>query len=84
MPFYYLWPDSMVIWRPMNLLEDIGHGINFAISPLGTPNVLSPAIIQPDYRFLNPFNFMIRYDNTPLTKTIQNYWDDETISDKNN
>ena len=46
--------------------------------PLGTSNVLSPAIFQPDYRFLNPLNSIIRYVNTPLTKTIRNYWDDET------
>ncbi len=44
---------------------------------MGIPNVLSSAIIHPDYRFLNPFNFIIRYDNTPLTQSIGKYWNDE-------
>jgi hypothetical protein len=45
--------------------------------PLGIPNVLSTAIYQPDFRFLNPFNNLLRYDNTPLVHTIRDsYWDD--------
>ena len=44
--------------------------------PFAIPNVLSSAIVHPDYKFLNPFNFLVRFDNTPLTDTIRKYWND--------
>ena len=76
--FYYLWPDKYGNLATNESFRRYWSWYQFAFLPIGTPNVLSPAIFQPDYRFLNPLNSMIRYDNTPLTNTIRNYWDDKT------
>jgi NTE family protein len=77
LPFYFLWPDRYGKLATYESFRRYWSWYQFSISPFGTPNVLSSAIFQPDYRFLNPFNFMIRYDNNPLTKTICKYWDDK-------
>ena len=45
--------------------------------PLGIPNVLSSPIVHHDYKFLNPFNYLIWYDTSPLTESIRKYWNDE-------
>lgn len=44
---------------------------------LGTPNVLSQGILQWDAKFLDLFNpsaSLLRFDNSPLAKVIEEYW----------
>ena len=77
LPFYYLWPDMYGNLATYESFRRYWSWFQFAILPLGIPNVLSSGIIHPDYRFLNPFNFIIRYDTTPLTQSIGKYWNDE-------
>ncbi len=77
LPYYYLWPDRYGKLATYESFRRYWSWYQFSSSPFGTYKVLSPGIIQPDFRFLNPFNFMIRYDNSRLTKTISNYWDHE-------
>jgi hypothetical protein len=78
LPFYYFWPDK---YGSLGSEESFRRYLSFlqftAALPPGTPNVLSAGIFQPDFKFLNPFNNLIRYDNSPLVRTIRNgYWDD--------
>lgn len=75
LPFYYLWMDMYGNLNTFESFRRYWSSYILAYSPFGTPNVLSPIIFQPDYKFMNPFNFMLKYDNTPLTKTIGKYWD---------
>jgi NTE family protein len=42
---------------------------------LGVPKVMSPNFSQPDSKFLLGVPSFARFDNTPLTKTIREYWD---------
>jgi NTE family protein len=44
---------------------------------LGVPKVMSPNFSQPDSKFLLGVPSFARFDNTPLTKTIQEYWNYE-------
>ena len=76
LPFYHLWPDMYGNLATFESFRRYWSWYQFAILPFGIPNVLSSAIVHPDYRFLNPFNFMVRFDNTPLTDTIRKYWND--------
>jgi hypothetical protein len=41
----------------------------------GAPLVLSPGIIQPDWKFFDPIHSFTRFDNKPLERTIKRYWD---------
>ncbi len=43
----------------------------------GVPNVMSPNFSQPDTKFFLGIPSFARFDNTPLTKTIKEYWDYE-------
>ncbi len=74
---YYFWPDKYGGMATSESFRRYWSWYQFAHTPFGTPNVLLPVIYQPDFRFFNPFNFMLRYDNTPITKTIRKYWNDE-------
>lgn len=51
---------------------------------LGTPDVLSPGIMQWDTKFLdlfNPSSIMLRFDNSPLGKMIEEkYWPNNPIA----
>ncbi|MBA3978834.1 MAG: hypothetical protein H0X50_11710 [Nitrosopumilus sp.] len=76
-PYYYLWPDRLGGIASNESFRRYWSWLQFSYSPFGTPNVLSAGIYQPDFRFLNPFNYMVGYDNTPLTKTIRKHWDYE-------
>jgi len=49
--------------------------IHFLFS--GVPNVMSPNLQQPDTKFFMGIPSFARFDNTPLAKTIKNYWDYE-------
>ena len=77
LPFYYLWPDMYGNLATFESFRRYWSWFQFAVLPFGIPNVLSSGIIHPDYKFLNPFNFMIRYDNAPLIQTIRKYWNDK-------
>jgi predicted acylesterase/phospholipase RssA len=50
----------------------------------GTPNVLSPGMMQWDSKFLdlfNPSSIMLRFDNAPLARIIEEkYWPDNPIA----
>jgi len=78
LPFYYLWPDKYGGLASEEAFRRYWSFLQFTTLPTGTPNVLSTAIYQPDFRFLNLFNILTRYDNTPLVQTIREgqYWDD--------
>ncbi len=74
LPFYYYWPDKLGPLATSESSRKYRSWLQFSLGPLGTPNVLSPSIIQPDFRFFNPFSFMLRYDNSPITQAILKYW----------
>lgn len=74
---YFLWPDNFGPLASEEAVRRYWSWYQFAYTFLGTPNVLWPAIVQPDMKFLNPFNIMIRYSNWPLVETIRRYWDYE-------
>ena len=74
LPFYYYWPDK---YGPLATAESSRRyksWFQFSQTLLGTPNVLSPAILQPDFRFFNPLNTLLRYDNSPMTEIIIRHW----------
>lgn len=74
--YYYLWPDRLGSLASEEAFRRYWSWYQFAYLPWGTHNVLSPPIYQPDFRFLNPSNYMLRFDNSPIVKTIRKYWDD--------
>ena len=76
LPFYYYWPDK---YGPLATAESSRRyksWFQFSQTLLGTPNVLSPAILQPDFRFFNPLNTLLRYDNSPMTEIILRHWEE--------
>jgi len=77
LPFYYFWPDKYGSLGSVESFRRYLSFLQFTGLPPGTPSVLSNGIFQPDFRFLNPYNNLIRYDNSPLVRTIRSgYWDD--------
>lgn len=83
LPFYYYWPDKYGPLATSEASRRYRSWLQFSLGPLGTPNVLSPAILQPDFRFLNPFSFMLRYDNSPIIKAILKYWNKDIDGKEN-
>ncbi|AIC14361.1 patatin-like phospholipase family protein [Nitrososphaera viennensis] len=86
--YYFLWPDNLGPLASEEAFRRYWSWYQFAFTSLGTPNVLSPGIIQPDFRFHNPYNYLVRYGNAPLAMAIKKYWDYEkrpikTSYDKN-
>ena len=77
LPLYFFWPDNLGSFASEEATRRYRSWNIFALAPFGTPNVLSPAIFQPDFAFFNPLNFLLRYSNEPLVKTIRKYWDFE-------
>lgn len=75
--FYFLWPDKLGNIATYEAFRRYWSWTQFTVMPFGIPNVLSSPIVHPDYKFLNPFNYLIRYDTSPLTDTIRKYWNDE-------
>jgi NTE family protein len=72
-PFYFFWPEN---YSPIASGEAARRYFSWISSLIyGVRGVLSPNFLQPDTKFLNPFLPFMRFDNTPLTKTIDNYWD---------
>jgi NTE family protein len=76
-PFHYFWFDRLgQLGSPEAFRKYLSY-LQFTNFPTGIHNVLSGPICQPDFRFMNPFNILVKYDNTALTKTIKKYWDYE-------
>ena len=76
-------PTSLFFFAPDNLgpLADGEAARRYYIwksfLALGTPNVLSRGIFQWDAKFLDLFNpsaSLLRFDNLPLAKVIEEYW----------
>jgi NTE family protein len=76
-PGYYLWPDKYGNLATGESARRYWSWYQFAYLPWGTQNVLSPVIVQPDHTFYNPLNFLLKYDNTPITQTIGKHWQDK-------
>jgi NTE family protein len=74
-PFHYFWFDRLGKIASKEAFRKYASWFEFSYFPTGIHNVLSGPIYQPDFRFMNPFNYMLKYDNTALTKTIKKYWD---------
>jgi NTE family protein len=71
-PFYFFWPEN---YSPIASGEAARRYFSWMYSLIsGVKGVLSPNFLQPDTKFLNPFLPFLRFDNTPLAKTIGNYW----------
>lgn len=81
-PFHYLWFDRLGPLASKDAFRKYYSWLQFTYSPFGIHNVLSAPIYQPDFRFMNPFNYILKYDNTALTKTIKKYWDYDAHSIK--
>lgn len=60
LPFYYLWSYKYGDLASDEAFSRYWSWYQFAYLPQGINNVLSAAIYQPDYRFLNPFNGLYR------------------------
>ena len=77
-PFYFFWPDT---YSPIATGESARRYFSWLQFPyLGWSSVLSPNFIQPDTKFLLGIYGippLFRFDNTPLARTIKEYWDYE-------
>lgn len=78
--YYYYWPAALYFYRP-DRLGPLASGDAARryyawrqFLALGTPNVLSPGMIQPDAKFLDPSSSLVRFDNSPLARVIEEYW----------
>ncbi|MDH3678280.1 MAG: hypothetical protein OEQ12_08275, partial [Nitrosopumilus sp.] len=72
--YFGLFPDTWGV-PASNELARKYYSYLFSVF-LGSPGVLSPAIIQPDMKFLDPFYFthvFARFDNTPLVETMKKF-----------
>ena len=74
-PFHFLWFDRLGKLGSEEAFRKYLSWLQFTNSPLGIPNVLSGPIYQPDFRYMNPYSYIVKYDNTALTETIKKYWD---------
>lgn len=73
-PFHYFWFDRLGQLGSSEAFRKYLSFQQFTNLPTGIHNVLSGPIYQPDFRFMNPFNVLVKYDNASLTKTIKKYW----------
>lgn len=70
---FYWWPENL---GPIASGETARRYFSYARSVIfGAPHVLSPAIMQPDWKFFDPAHSFTRFDNKPLERTIKKYWD---------
>ena len=73
--FYFnLFPDTWGIPASAEIARKY-YSYLFSVF-LGSPNVLSPAMIQYDMKFLDPFYFthiFARYNNSPLAETMKQF-----------
>ncbi|WP_148687529.1 patatin-like phospholipase family protein [Candidatus Nitrosocosmicus hydrocola] len=74
-PFHFLWFDRLGQLGSAEAFRKYLSWLQFTNFPTGISNVLSGPIYQPDFRFMNPFNHIVKYDNNALVKTIKKYWD---------
>ncbi|AIF83553.1 putative esterase of the alpha-beta hydrolase superfamily [Candidatus Nitrososphaera evergladensis SR1] len=82
LPYYFLWPDNLGPLASEEAARRYWSWYQFAFMSGGTPHVLSPGIVQPDFRFNNPYNYLVRYSNAPLLMAIKKHWDYEKHSIK--
>jgi predicted acylesterase/phospholipase RssA len=74
LPLYFYWPDNIGSVASGEAARRYYSVWSF--SRLGTPMVLSSAIPQPDFKFLDPMApGFFRFDNAPLAEIIKKYWD---------
>jgi NTE family protein len=83
-PFHFLWFDRIGNLGSTEAFRKYLSWLQFTSFPIGIPNVISGPIYQPDFRFMNPFSYIVKYDNTALTKTIKKYWDYDSQRIKSN
>ena len=71
---YFYWPEN---YGSLATSEAARRYYNYASSLFyGVPRVLLPGIAQPDMKFpLSLTPTFTRFDNSPLSRTIQRYWD---------
>jgi hypothetical protein len=70
---YFWWPENL---GPIASGETARRYLSYVRSIIfGAPLVLSPGIIQPDWKFFDPTHSFTRFDNKPLERTIKKYWD---------
>ena len=70
---YFWWPENL---GPIASGETARRYLSYVRSIIfGAPLVLSPGIIQPDWKFFDPMHSFTRFDNKPLERTIKKYWD---------
>ena len=73
--FYFnLFPDTWGVPASSELARKY-YSYLFSVF-LGSPGVLSPAMIQPDMKFLDPFYFthiFARFNNAPLAETMKQF-----------
>ena len=72
--YFWVFPDK---WG-LDATEDLARRYYSYVSSvfLGSPGVLSPAMIQPDMKFLDPFywtHVFARYNNNPLAQTMKEF-----------
>jgi NTE family protein len=73
--WYYSWPDK---YGPIASGETARRYFSVAnLSLLGTKNVMSPGIAQPDMKFFSTSN-LSRFSNIPIETTIRRFWNPDT------
>lgn len=76
--YFYLFPDKWGIPATPEIARRFYSYWNML--QFGSTKVISPAITQPDMKFLDPLqstHVFARFDNDPLVKTMKEYWDYE-------
>jgi len=76
--YFYLFPDKWGIPATPDIARRFYSYWNTL--QFGSTRVISPAIIQPDMKFLDPLqstHVFARFDNDPLAKTMKEYWNYE-------
>lgn len=76
--YFYLFPDKWGIPATPEIARRFYSYWNML--QFGSKKVISPAITQPDMKFLDPLqstHVFARFDNDPLAKTMKEYWDYE-------
>ena len=79
--YFYLFPDKWGIPATPEIARRFYSYWNML--QFGSAKVISPAITQPDMKFLDPLqstHVFARFDNDPLAKTMKEYWDYEKYS----
>ena len=76
--YFYLFPDKWGVPATPEIARRFYSYWNML--QFGSTKVISPAITQPDMKFLDPLqstHVFARFDNDPLVKTMKEFWDYE-------